>query len=162
LLAGGGEASAGKRWHEEVVGSAQQRLLHAVNPIWGGGEEEAHRARLPAAARGRPKVAPVRSRCAGGDRDLSGRRGAPGRCGSRGGGGGSSQRPEEAAVGGASTVEGEQGAQLTALAVTSRRLAARGQHARGTLGGARGGHIGGLRRRRDDVQSGGARWRETA
>jgi hypothetical protein len=110
LLAGGGEAGAGVWWREEVVGSAQQRLLYVVNPIWGGGEEEAHRARLPAVARDRPKVAPVRSRCAGGDRDLSGRRSAPCRCGSQGGGGGSSQRPKEAAVGGVSTVEGEQGA----------------------------------------------------
>jgi hypothetical protein len=76
----------------------------------------------------------MRGRCGSRDRGLSGRRGAPGRCGSRVGSGGSIQRPEEAAVSGASTAEGKQGTQ-PALVVMSRRLAARGQHARETLGG---------------------------
>jgi hypothetical protein len=49
---------------------------------------------------------------------LRGQRGTPHWHGTQGGAGRSSQQPKEAAVGGASTVEGEQGAQPTALVIT--------------------------------------------
>jgi hypothetical protein len=79
----------------------------------------------------------MRGRCGSRDWGLSCQRGALGRCGSRVGSRGSSRRPEEAAVSGASTAEGKQGTQPAALVVTSRRLAARGQHAWEMLGGTR-------------------------
>jgi hypothetical protein len=66
-----------------VWDQALEQAGSVASPFWASEQGEAHRKRLPAAARGRPKVAPVRWSCRWGGRSSGRRRGGVSRAGER-------------------------------------------------------------------------------